>query len=244
MQVNINNDIWKDALSYCSGEDLLMMGCVNTQLHELTGKIFPILLEHDKNYFGITKWLKHGEEINNVPEIPPKMRTEFIKANGTAMLTLILKQIDSQPVDLKSFEKWVCKKNKPKTYGIYKLNPSYLGITDELIKKYQVQSDHWFLLFKGVPEETRNKPYLKQKEIIEENSYEVPSLMGTVVSALVHKLETGEFVFTDDSYTRVEEISKHGTNIIIGGTDVLDVDGLKEYVTNDIGVAFARKSIR
>src|SRR5262249_7455582 len=143
--------------------------------------------------------------IKDYPDIPCKMWAEFIKANGTAMLTLIPKEIESQSVDLKSFDKWLCMKNGRKT------NYIYCNVTDELVKKYQVRSDHWFLLFKGVPEETRCKPYPEQKKIIEEKGYEVPSLMGTVMSILTHNKETGEFVFTDGSngnrwtYTRVEE---------------------------------------
>src|SRR5262249_14420869 len=146
-----------------------------------------------------------------------KMWAEFIKANGAAMLTLIPKEIDGQPVDLKSFDKWLCMKNGRETN--YKYPPSDGCITDELVKKYQVQSNHWFLLFKGVPEETRKKPYAKQKEIVEEKEYEVPSLMGTAVSILAHNHETGKFVFTDGSngnrwtYTRVEEISEYGYKI-------------------------------
>src|SRR5262249_52425374 len=128
----------------------------------------------------------------------------------------------------------------------YKYPPSSCGITDKLIKKYQVQSDHWFLLFKGVPEETRDKPYLKQKEIVEEKGYEVPSLMGAVVSILTHNQETGEFVFSDGSngnrwtYTRVEEIGQYSNKIIIGGFSPagLSVSAVNLYDYDDIGVAF------
>src|SRR5262249_50927328 len=212
MQVNVNplpKEIWGEVLNYCSGEDLLMMGCVNKQFHELAEKIFPIVLQ--KNFFGPAKWLKHGVEIKECLGIPCKMWAEFIKANGAAMLTLIPKEIDGQPVDLKSFDKWLCMKNGRKTN--YEFSLSNCGITDELVKKYQIQSDHWFLLFKGVPEETRNKPYSEQQEIVEEKGYEVPSLMGTALSILTHNHETGELVFTDGSngnrltYTRVEETS-------------------------------------
>src|SRR5262245_10357793 len=140
MEVNVNSlpkEIWGEVLNYCIGVDLLMMGCVNTQFHELAENLFPIFQR--KNFFGPAKWLKHGVGIKDCPEIPCKMWAEFIKANGAAMLTLIPKEIEGQPVDLKSFDKWLCMKKERKTN--YKYPLSSCGITDELVKKYQVQSD-------------------------------------------------------------------------------------------------------
>src|SRR5262249_42303685 len=166
MQVNVNplpKEIWGEVLNYCSGEDLLMMGCVNKQFQELAENLFPIVLQKDVNFFGSAKWLKYGVGIKDCPEISCKMRAEFIKANGAAMLTLIPKEIEGQPVDLESFDKWLCMKNGRETN--YRYPPSDCGITDELVKKYQVQSNHWFLLFKGVSE-TRDKTYPEQQEIV------------------------------------------------------------------------------
>ena len=95
-----------------------------------------------------------------------------------------------------------------------------------------------------VPEETRNKSYAVQKEIIERHPhYQVPKLAEAVVAIFMEYITTGMYRYGQNpwTYTRCQERGQYG-QMIVGGFASAGLD-VRSYVLVDAyyGVGALRK---
>ena len=123
---------------------------------------------------------------------------------------------------------------------------SNYGISDGKVGKYKA---YWVMLSKNVLHGTRYKTFEIQKQLVEQKKFEIPNLIGTVVSLLMHKMRTDEFIYPDDSsghqwtFTCVQEQSINGYRIMVGGFSALGLNVCNyhySYVTGGIGAAWLR----
>ena len=115
----------------------------------------------------------------------------------------------------------------------------------------------WVFISKGVLEGSRNQPYQKQVEMIQELSqksfvnYEVPSLRAVVAAAFLHKVATRESLYQAgnkqnqdiDTYTRVQEaLGNWGLNVGAFASDGFYVSHYNRDMGNaDIGILARRQ---
>lgn len=107
------------------------------------------------------------------------------------------------------------------------------------------------MLSKNVLEETRGNNYISQKAYVKAQGFEIPSLIDTVVSLLMHNLKTQEYNYPAGcdsvkwTFTRVKERNRKGNRVVVGGFSALGL-----YVTHDgynygnFSIACARTSLR
>ena len=121
------------------------------------------------------------------------------------MLTLILENIKEEALTLSSIDRFVsdCKNGKDAFKSNYLTPLSDYGIDDNTLKPFKA---HWVMLSKDVlggmdlENGTRDKTFEIQEERVKKAGFdEIPNLIDVVVSVFLHNLETGEFVYPDNS---------------------------------------------
>ena len=239
---SLPEDIWKEIISF-SKDSLTLMSCVDIQLNKLIEdyvKKNPL-----QGLFGEKEWKYFNGDPGIVSPIPLKMYQDFDASKY--MLTFIPETINGETLTLTCIDKFIKKYNNTDESN-YRYPLSNYFISDETVSKFKA---HWVMLSKDVLDGTRNKTFEIQKKLVEEKEFEIPNLIDTVVSLLMHKMKTGEFIYPDDSnghqytVTRVQEKNNRGYRIIVGGFSALGlrVDYHGDYDSGNFGAACARKSI-
>lgn len=198
----------------------------------LVSKQFKNLAEdYAKNHplmgsFGETEWRRFNGNPGVVPPIPLKLYQLFDPSKH--LLTLIPETINDQPVDLKSIDCFIqsYKGNVKSNYS------SFLPALT--IEKHK---SHWFLLSKNIIPDTKHIFFYEQRQIVKAQGFQIPNLIDTVVSLLMHNLKTGEFIYPTES-TRV--IEKSVWRIHVGRFNTYGLNISYDYTNNsENGVALA-----
>ena len=234
-----------------SNSNLLALSCVNKQFEKLTN-------DYAKSYrpegcFGKAEWISYGGNPGDEPYLPLKMIQDF--DSSKYMLTFIPETINGEELTLSSFDRFVSdyKNGKDAFESNYRHPLSSAGINDKTVKPFKA---HWVMLSKDVlggadlVNGTRNKNFVTQEKLVKEVGFEIPNLIDTVVSILLHNLETGNFVYSDTSngrqwtFTRVQEQSSRGYQIVVGGFSALGLLVYPDaYDFAQIGASCSGKSI-
>ena len=237
------NDVVKEILGH-SHSDFVSLACVSKQFNALTtlmAKQCP-----PRGSFGKVQWEKHGAKVGEEPPmIPISLKLYQDCAKGLFMCTFIPETINEELLTISSIDRFVSERK-----GVKKSNYRYplalFGIGNDSVKKFK---GHWVILAKEVLEGTRDEKFDVQKDKVEKSGFEVPELIDTIVSLLMHNLSTGEFIYPDASkgqkwtYTRVQEENSSGFKIIVGGFSASGLHVGSYYGDGSIGVACARRSI-
>lgn len=230
-------EVWQKVVDH-SKISLIPLAFVSKQFESLTKNYRP------EGCFGKVQWLQYGGDPGIEPPIPLKMILRFDPSKQ--MLTLIPESINGEPLNLSSIDQFVSKLKKVKS--IYRDPLNEFEITDQAVGDFK---GHWVLMSKEVLSETQNKNTYEQLQLVKEKGFEFPKLIDTVVSALMHNLITGEFVYpanledTKWTYTRVQEFNTNGKSIIVGGFSILGLcvnHSLCFYSSHNPGVACATTS--
>jgi len=106
------------------------------------------------------------------------------------------------------------------------------------------------MLSKDVLDGTREQSFATQEKLVKEAGSEIPNLIDAVASVLLHNLKTDDFVYSDSSngrhwtYTRVQEQSNQGYQIVVGGFSALGLVVIDDCYDDDrIGASCSGKSI-
>ena len=238
---SLPEEMWKEIISY-SKDSLTLLSCVDIQLNKLTEdyvKNNPL-----QGLFGEKEWKHFNGDPGIVFPISLKMIQDFDASKY--ILTFIPETINGKPLTLTSIDEFIKKYNNTDISN-YKYPLSNYGISNGTVGKYKA---HWVMLSKNVLDGTRNETFEIQKQLVEEKKFEIPNLIDVVVSLLMHKMKTDEFIYPDGSnghqwtLTRVQEENNRGYRIVVGGFSALGLDVYDyDYVDVLIGAACAWKSI-
>lgn len=175
--------------------------------------------------FGKEMWATYFGDVGEVPPLPPGIGAILEspcpfwpgkQVFETHMLTLIPASVrvgqEDQPLTMKLMGELV---KAPKEGSATKYRYIVLG---EYVDP-PVERAHWVLMTRDVLEDTRAKPYVKQKEIVEKNAgYEVPTILDATVSIFVEYVRSGLFLYGQApwTFTRCQEEYKD-YQVTVGG---------------------------
>lgn len=209
--INFPDEMWQEVISH-SKHSLVLLSCVSKQFETLN-KTFA------ENYrlkycFGKVQWLSFGGDPGDEPFLPLKMIQNFDPDHQ--ILTFIPETINNEGLTLSSIDRFVSK--------IAKKNTSYhsrslILVPDSFVSKTK---NHWVLLSKNILHGAQGNHFDVNKQFIQNNGFEIPKLIHTVVSVLMHNIKTGEFVYPagidgkPSIFTCVQE--KRGSyQVVVGG---------------------------
>lgn len=216
---------------------LSRLTCVHREFNALIEayvKKYPI-----KEYFGKEEWMRYGISLKKVSRIPLKFYQLFDPSKY--ILTFIPKNIGKRnPLTLKSFDRFALKilenqyniqLNERESilidvavnlfwlFAYHELTPSnkptiytYNGKIKEI--KIKKNESHWVMLSKNNLKE-REGNFEVQGALIKAQGYEIPKLVDTVVSVVMHYFKTGEECYQFYS-TRVQEKNHKGSEHFVG----------------------------
>lgn len=188
------------------------------------------LLKEPSIAFGKKQWSKYFGDIGKVPQLPstihkilknpcPFFRNKRVEE--THMLVLVPATLNGTPMTLKRLGKLMkgLKCSHPASGYADNCNFPYDGNTS-------FEATHWILMTNDVISESRNKPYLDQKSLVEKiSNYHVPELSDAIVAIFMEYVSTGIHRFAlgnPSTFTRCQ-----GTHLcsqmVVGG---FDSDGL------------------
>lgn len=231
-------EIWQEVTEY-SHSNLINLSLVNKEFEALIKKYAE---NHRVKYcFGKVQWLSFGGDPGIEPFLPLRMIQDFDHRHQ--MLTLIPETINNEMLTLRSIDAFVSKsKNTDITNYIY---PHGNSIIDN-IKVEKVKS-HWVLLSKTVLDGTEDQLFETQEELLNIQGFEIPNLIDTVVSLLMHNRKTGEFVYPHPQgcpwkATYVQEMVNYEYRIVVGAFSALGLNILskRNFCYESIGIACAR----
>ncbi|MCB9092835.1 MAG: TIR domain-containing protein [Halobacteriovoraceae bacterium] len=184
--------------------------------------------------FGKAKWEKYFGDIGAEPPLPPNI-DEILnspcsfwpekKVRETHLLVLVPQTVNGRPFCLDSLEGLI---KSPKTGH----KTQYRGYSDYVKKELGSKSapSHWVLMTRDVIEGSRNKSYDDQKKLVQSHAqktktpYEMPMALDAATAILMHYVETGKALYTDDklgpqwTYTRCQEkVNNNQWPATIGG---------------------------
>lgn len=171
--------------------------------------------------YGSEMWKKYFGDVGQAPLLPPDIAKILKSAcpffpgktvEQTHILALVPATLNGTPMTLKRMGELMGKLGKP-GYYINSLFHTYADTPFE--------TSHWILMLNTVIEETRNKSYAAQKEIVAKHgNYRVPKLAEAVVAIFMEHVATGAYRFGRDpcpwTYTRCEE-TYESCQMCIGG---------------------------
>jgi hypothetical protein len=104
------------------------------------------------------------------------------------------------------------------------------------------------LLAKKTMQGSSSASFADQKRMAEAQGWAVPTLMGMVVSIVMHHRETAEFIHFDHQFSCVQEVNLVGCQIIIGGLHDKGIRGIRMHAPSGyksalIGIVCARISV-
>lgn len=204
-------EMWHEIITH-SKHSLVALCCVSKQLEILTKAYAKIY--RPEGCFGKVQWVSFGGDPGDEPSLPLKMMQDFDPLHQ--MLTFIPATINNEDVTLSSIDRFVSKIKKVSTS--YQ-SRSMVLIPDSLSKK---TISHWVLLSKNILQGAEGNHYDVNKQFINNNGFEIPKLIDTVVSVLMHNLETDEFIFPagvdgkPSIFTCVQE-KRGGYQVVVGG---------------------------
>jgi len=210
--------------------------------------------------FGKAKWAKYFGDVGVEPPLPRDiegiLNAQCIfwsnkKVKDTHLLVLVPQTVNGKPFHLNSLSKLIKRslsgnKTEYRNYSKYVKND--LG--------NQSSPSHWALMTKDVIPKSRNKAYKKQKRLVASHAqksgipYELPKALDATTAILMHYVETGEHLYTDDktgsqwTYTRCQEkVNNHKWPTAIGGFAAggLGVDCDGDFVDDVSGAGAFRK---
>ncbi len=203
--------------------------------------------------FGPAQWIKRKVDVKNVPKIPLKMIQDFDPSKW--MLTLVLENINEQPLTLSSLDRFFsdCKNGKDAFKSNYRNILNERGFDDKTVEPFKT---HWVILSKDVlggmdlEKGTRKKSFTIQEKKVKEGGYEIPNLIDVLVSVMLHNLETGKFVYPEEgmsghhlsTYTRVQEKDIDDFPLSVGDFSALGLFITSDHASDCIGASCARKS--
>jgi hypothetical protein len=180
--------------------------------------------------FGKAKWEKYFGDIGVEPPLPKDI-VEILNSNcifwtgqkvrDTHLLVLIPEKVNGKAFHLDSLSELI---KSPKSGHKTKYN-----YYDDYVKKElgtQSQGSHWVLMTKDVIPDSRNKKYDDQKALVQMHAqssqipYELPKALEAATAILMHHVETGERLCSDDpwTYTRCQEkVNNNQWPAAIGG---------------------------
>jgi hypothetical protein len=241
-------EIQAEVISWCS-QDLEAIACASKLFNILVKQWVEIQCRAVPEWaFGKAKWLKYGAETGEEPLLQMTLKVYQECSKGLFTCYLIPETINENPLTLSSIDEFVSNFKGSKKSN-YRYPISDFGINEAADKV----KTHWIMLSKDLlpgSRSTRERTVtFAEKESLARVAGEVPKLIDTVVTVLMHNLHTGEFIYPAESngrtwtFTLVEEGGKYG-RIVVGGFCPLGlwVDSLNEHL-DSVGVACARKSI-
>jgi len=238
-------DIWSEIVKH-SKTDLVALACANQSLNKLAQ-------DYAKNNppadcFGAKDWKYFGAEQTVAHPVPLKMIQDFDSSKW--MLTWVPETINGKELTLSSIDQFVSdfKNGKDAFKSTYQFPLSNRVIHDKTVKPFKA---HWVMLSRDVLDGTRNQNFATQEKLVSGAGFEIPNLIDALVSVLLHNLKTADFIYPDGqsghrrTYTRVQEQSEVGYQILVGGFSALGLavyyPDYSDYVS--IGASCARKSI-
>lgn len=121
----------------------------------------------------------------------------------------------------------------------------YRFIWEEILEEHgdtPVGESHWVLMTNDVVPGSRNQNYPHQKQLVENQGYEVPDLLDAATAILLERIRSGRRLFSSNpwTYTRCQQTTL-GYQSVVGG---FARGGLSvgSYVHGSDGVAALRKS--
>ncbi len=184
--------------------------------------------------FGKAKWGKYFGDIGTEPPLPPNIEQILNSAcifypgekiRETHLLVLIPNTVNGRAFHLNSLSELI-KSPKTGNKSQYRNYNSY--VKNELGTKST--GSHWALMTRDVIPDSRNKTYDDQKALVARHvqkskiPYELPTALDAATAILMHYVETGKALYTDDklgkqwTYTRCQEkVNKNKWPAAIGG---------------------------
>ena len=203
-------DVFNKMMSYEKG-GLVAFSCVNKILASMA-------IEFAKTYypegcFGKAQWLNYNGKTEEEPPLSLRTIQEFDPSKY--MLTFIPETINDEPLTLDSIDKFVstCKKIKTSNYE-FALN--FFGINKVPLEKLKA---HFVMLSKEIFPGTLEVSFENQKELLKNKGFEIPNLVDTVVSLLLHNITTDFRYFNEEHETifiHVKEDGRFNCPIIVG----------------------------
>jgi hypothetical protein len=158
------------------------------------------------NYYGKDKWQKYFGDIGVEPTLPANIAQilnspcPFFsekKVRDTHILVLVPEKVNEREVHLDSLSELI--KNPKRGYKM-----QYSWYYDFVRKELgtQSQKSHWVLITKDLIPYARYRHYLPKKpiQLFSEITipYNRPRTLEAIISILMHYVETGEVLYTDD----------------------------------------------
>ena len=240
---SLPQEVFNEVLKH-NKSNFVATACVSKQFNAFTNDYAKNNLPAGR--FCAKEWKSYGGDPGVEPVIPLKM---YDFDSSKWMLTLIPERINGELLTLSGFDRFVSdyKNGKDTFKSNYRYRLSYFGISDKTVKPFKA---HWVMLSKDVLDGTRNKSFATQQKLVKEAGFEIPNLVDTVVSVLLHNLETDEFCLPAElnvhqwTFTRVQEQRSRGYQIVVGGFSALGlIVNNDDYGDVRIGASCARKSI-
>ncbi len=227
-------ELFNEILMY-SKSNLLDLVCVSKKFQELTKKCF--LNYYPEGCFDRKDWLKYNVTVEEMPGIPLNMIQDFDASKF--MLTFIPETLNGEIITFINFDQFLNKHRSfvdTRYYGKGRNFEFFVDAYDELFKNDKAR---WVMLSKELLEGTRGESFEIQEKLVKEKGFEIPKLIDTVMSLLMHQLKTGEYLYRISTYTHVKEETKVGF-FTEGGLSVLNLTEPKQ----SIGTACARTTIK
>jgi len=206
--------------------------------------------------FGKAKWAKYFGDIGVEPPLPPNIQ-EILnakcifwpnkKVQDTHLLVLVPQAVNGKTFCLNSLAELI---QSPKTG-----NKTEYRYYDDHVKKElgtKSVSSHWALMTRDVIPDSRSKTYEAQKALVASHAqkskiaYELPKALDATAAILMHYVETGNRIYSDDPYTYTrcqEKVNKNQWPLAIGGFSSvgLDVDYADFDIVFYVGVGCVQK---
>ncbi|MCB9093236.1 MAG: hypothetical protein H6620_11820, partial [Halobacteriovoraceae bacterium] len=184
--------------------------------------------------FGKAKWEKYFGDIGAEPPLPANI-DEILnspcpfwsgeKVRETHLLVLVPQTVNGKHFCLDSLSELI---KSPKTGN----KTQYRFYSDYVKKELGAKSapSHWVLMTRNVIPDSRGKTYDNQKKLVQSYAektkipYEMPLVLDATTAILMHYVETGKALYTDDklgpqyTYTRCQkEVNNNQWPMAIGG---------------------------
>ncbi len=222
---------------------------VRAQADAILRQLPPTLQKNIPSIFGAYKWERYCGNVGEVPPMPQgieKILTsdcpywEGKKVYETHMLTLIPATLNGAPFTLNLLGKII---RNPQGGG-HKTTCKYY-IDD--VKK-EIGAATWSLITKGVLPDSRNKMYTDQTPLLKSH-YRTPKRLELATAILMHHVETGERLYSDNpnTYSRCEEkLNNNRWQVVIGSFGASGLQFRADCFVTDLrndraGLAGARK---
>lgn len=189
---------------------------------------------YPKGCFGPVQWEEYFGKVEDAPPLPEDIETildsdcpfwEGKTVRETHLLVLIPSAVNGKAFTLNTLKELIQNPQKG--------NKTQYSNYDKYIKKElgdKSQSAHWILMTHDVIPDSRSKDYDDQKSLILSHAqktkipYELPTALEATTAILMHYVETGKALYTDDklgsqlTYTRCQEkVNNNQWPAIIGG---------------------------